>query len=138
MKLIVLLAVVATTTMAQDRSVAVPGAEYLLRVRAADTTKQAEMRITMSGRVLGSLGATKTANGSVSLSGNGGTGTGTVVGSLMASRGRITFSSGLLGDALELVVTPVSGAATLRLLAIGKTVSVEYPDGGPIRVESRP
>ena len=136
MKSLLLLVVIATAASAQGASTAAPGAEYLLRVRAADTTKQAEMRIAISGDIFASLGATKAANGGVSLGPGGGTGSGTVVGSLMAKPGKITFSSGLTGERLELVVTSASGASTPHLVATGRSVSVVYASGGGISVQA--
>ena len=138
MKPFLLLAIFATGALAQDRNVATHGAEYLLRVRAADTTKQAAMHIAISGGLFGSLGASKASPGSVRLGEGGGTGTGTVIGSLLKRPGRLTFSSDAVGIELELLITAVSGARTPRLVALGKSVSVVYSDAGNLSVETRP
>jgi hypothetical protein len=137
----------AAAASAQDPSVAVPGARYLLRVRAADTTKQAAMHIAITGGVFGSLGASKGSIGSVSLHGDGGTGTGMVVGSLLPNAGKLTFSSDHPDVPLELIVTALDDARTLsvsargattRVSARGTTVSVMYSPLSGIGVEARP
>ena len=135
---VLVLAVLATTVFGQDRRVAVAGAQYILHVRAADTTRQASMHITMTGGLFGSLGTQMPYPGSVSLGSGGGTATGTLVGSLMAKPGRVTFSSDVSGMELELLVTAASGASTPRLGARGVSVSVVYVDPGILRVETRP
>jgi hypothetical protein len=132
-----MVAISTAPAIAQDPSVAVRGAQYLIRVRVTDTTKQATMHIAIAGRAFGSLGASKGSVGSVSLRGDGGTGTGTVVGSLLPQPGQLTFSSDKAGVALELIVTAVDGARTPMLSARGTTVSVTYSAAGGIGVEAR-
>src|SRR5512140_1503546 len=127
MRCVLLLLIAATTVFGQDQNIAAAGTKYLIRVRAADTTKQATMRIAIDGHLFGSLGASRVKPyGGVTLAPEGSSGYGTVVGSLFARPGRITFSSNRTGPELELVVTAASGAPTPRLVARGTTVSVDY------------
>jgi hypothetical protein len=133
-----MVAISTAAAIAQNPSVAVPGAQYLIRVRAADTTKQAEMRIAITGGAFGSLGATNESVGSVSLRGSAGTGTGTVVGSLLPKPGQITFSSDTPDVALELIVTALDGARRPMLSARGTTVCVTYSAAGGVGVQARP
>jgi hypothetical protein len=138
-KSILLMLLVSSAAFAQDRSIAAAETKYLLRVQSADTSKQAKMHIAWSGDLFGSLGGSKERPGSVSLGpGSAGTGTGTVLGSLFARPGRMTFSSDAGGSALEVTITAVSGAPTPRLVARGTSVSVVYSKAGLLSVETNP
>jgi hypothetical protein len=137
MKPIIMLAICASAAFSQDRAVAVDGAQYLIRVQAVDTTKQAEMKITMAGGMFASLGASAARSGGVSLHGSGGTGWGTVLGSLIERTGSLTFSSTSAGLDLELIVTTVSEPSVQRLIARGTTVTVSYNDALGLGVEAR-
>lgn len=137
MKTVSLLLLIASTALAQDGSIAVDGAKYLIRVQAVDTTTQATMRIAIKGDLFASLGASKARSGSVHLGPDGGTGTGTVLGSLFERPGRLTFSSDEVGRELELQVTSVTGGSIPRLVARGRSVSVVCTEAGVLSVEAR-
>ena len=139
MRTLLAIAFATSVASAQDPRLAAEGATFLLRVRAADTTKQAVMTITMDGRVFGSLGAVRGSSYSgVSLGPSGGSGRGTVHGSLLPQPGRLTFECSATDPELELTITRVADATKPVLVARGRVVAVVYSGEGELSVVSKP
>jgi len=96
------------------------------------------MKIAFSGKTFGSLGAVGGIYGVVRLGPDGGSGRGTVFGSLMPKRGRMTFESLGTDPELELTVTRTTDATKPVLVARGRVVTVAYGDDGELSVGSKP
>ena len=138
MRSLILLLLLATSAVAQGRQPAAADEPFIVRVRAADSTRQASMRITIRGQIYKSFAVDKPYPGSLHLEGRGGTATGTIVGELSQHPGQLTFASDVAGVELEIVVKSQSGAATPRYVARGKTVRVVRSETGVLSVESIP
>jgi hypothetical protein len=138
MRSLLALALVASVAGAQDRALAVEDTDYLLRVRAVDTTKQATMSIAYDGRIFGSLGGTPAAYAVVDLAGNRGTGRGTLVGSLRARPGRLTFSVAEGDPELELTITPLASSAKPLFLVRGRVLTISYSRDVGLAVAQKP
>jgi len=135
---LILSLLLATSAVAQGRQPAVADEPFMVRVRAADSSRQASMHIAIRGQLFTTLGVDKPYPGSLHLEGGGGTATGTIVGELSQRPGQLTFASDVAGVELEIVVKSRSRAATPRYVARGKTVRVVRSEAGVLSVESLP
>lgn len=138
MRTLIAIALVTSVASAQDRRMATEGEEFVLRVRAADTTKQAVMTIAFFGRIYGSLGGVPGTYTEVKVGPSGGTGKGAVLGSLLRQPGRLTFESSAGDPELELTVARTAEAAKPILVARGRLVAVAYSSDGELSVGSKP
>jgi len=104
-------------------------------VVSTDSTQRPTINVEMEGALFQSLGVIGT-TGTVWLTGNRGTVTGVVRAELTAKPGELTFSVSPSDPELELRVWPISGAATPRFEARGRTVVVGRSASGEFYVKS--
>ena len=97
-------------------------------------TQHPTINVAMNGELFQSLGIAGT-TGTVSLYANGGTATGNLRAELSAKPGELTFSVSPTDPQLELRVWPISGAATPRFRARGRTVVVGRSASGDFYVK---
>ena len=103
-------------------------------VVSTDSTQRPTIDITMDGEIFQTLGVVGT-TGTVSLKAKRGTATGVLRAELTAEPGEMSFSVPSSAPELELRVWPMSGAATPRFWARGRTVVVGRSASGEFYVK---
>ena len=134
MKAFAFLVLLSGTALSQDRRPTPPDTMVAI-IRATPSSDMTPISISLRGALFHSLGVASR-QGSISLSGDGGTATGVIAAELSRDAGRMTFSSPVKGPELEIVVRPRSGARVPVLRATGHVVTVVRDGSGALAVRT--
>lgn len=131
-----LVALASIAAIAAPLPTSAPAEIMLASVQSADSTRQPNIRIELSGGLLKSLGFANGATGTLSLSGRGGSATGTLSAELTDESGALTFSTAASDPEIEVRVWPGSGAPVPRYQARGHRVRVVRAADGTLGVQA--